>query len=166
MIRVAQATENDLPQVLEIMREAISPVWTSKALLSEIHKGDSHFIVAVDEAIVDACAVVGEADEPTPCVTAVVGFAVIRQVGTDGELLQIAVDKSARGRGVGDLLMGASLDYAKDNALDSVFLEVRGSNTAAVGLYEKHGFKPVRTRKDYYDSPVEDALVMTRGIVR
>jgi RimJ/RimL family protein N-acetyltransferase len=39
---------------------------------------------------------------------------------------------------------------------------VRESNAAAVNLYEKHGFKPFRTRRDYYSDPVEDALVMVK----
>jgi len=153
MISLVTATEKNLPQVLEIFQEAISPSWTHKALLSEISKGDSHFIVAVDES--KGCDATG-----FPLI--VVGFAVLRQVGDDGELLQIAVEKSSRGRGVGDLLIDSVLDYAAENAFNSVFLEVRCSNTAAVSLYKKHGFESVRIRKDYYNSPVEDALVMVK----
>jgi len=136
------------------MQEAISPNWTSDAFLSEMRKSDSFFLVALDDAMVD-----NETGSPR-CM----GFAVVRQVGDDGELLQIAVDKSARRSGIGSLLMEAVLDYAAKNAMHSIFLEVRSSNVAAITLYEKNGFEPVRTRKDYYDNPVEDALVMRKVV--
>jgi len=45
-----------------------------------------------------------------------------------------------------------------------VFLEVRKSNEAAIALYKKHGYKPVGLRKNYYTSPVEDAVIMARRI--
>jgi len=145
MIRVVIAAEEDLPRILEIEQDAISPPWTHGALLSAMYKDDSIFFVAIDGLSAD-----GD----------VVGFAVFRQVGDDGELLKIAVDKSARGKGFGDLLMNAVLEKAKDNAFPSIFLEVRSSNTAAIRLYEKHGFSTVRVRKNYYNYPVEDAIVM------
>ena len=179
MISIVIATEEHLDRIAEIERGAISPAWSSEALLDEMGRGDSFFIVAVEEASIGAprashptttpwvshpaTAKVGQkkAEEPFPCL----GFAVFRRVGGDGELLQIAVDESARRKGVGDTLMSAVLDYALTNDCTSVFLEVRSGNTAAIGLYEKHDFSTVRVRKDYYDCPVEDALVMSRTLV-
>jgi len=155
MVIVREAIENDILQILEIEREAISPPWTHGALLCEIYKDDSFFAVAVDEARGRSSQVRGR----SPCL---VGFAVLRRVGDDGEVLQIAVDKVRRRGGVGSLLMVSALDYARDNKLVSVFLEVRRSNTSALALYKKHGFKSVRVRKGYYDDPVEDAVVMVK----
>jgi len=154
LIIISLAKEDDLPQIIKIMQEAISPVWSSSALLNEMRKDDSYFIVAKNTAV--------KAEEPT----SVLGFAVFRRVGVDGELLIIAVYEPARRKGVGDSLMQAVLDYAGKNAFKSVFLEVRGSNEAAVHLYEKHGFEQLRVRKSYYNDPVEDALVMARGDLR
>ena len=154
MIRIAYASVKDLQRILEIMHDAISPIWTSDAFLSEMRKGDSLFLVALDDEIVDI-----ETGSPR-CM----GFAVVRQVGDDGELLQIAVDTKVRRGGIGSLLIEAVLDYAAKNSMQSVFLEVRKSNIAAISLYEKNGFEPVRTRKDYYDNPDEDAMVMKRVI--
>ena len=148
MIHIRAATEDDIPWILDIENEAISPPWTHGALLSEIYNDDSYFIIA-------------EQDRGTRG-----GFAVIRQVGDDGELLQIAVDRRSRRSRVGDLLMADALEYAVKNTLQSVFLEVRRSNTAAIGLYMKHGFKSIRVRKDYYDDPVEDAIIMVKKPVR
>jgi len=91
---------------------------------------------------------------------AIVGFVILRRMVDEGELLQIAVDKAARRRGVADMLLSAALGYAEQNNLKSVYLEVRKSNAAAIALYEKHGFKPLRHRKNYYSNPTEDATVM------
>jgi len=154
MINIVEATEEHLPSILEIGKEAISPNWTYNILLNELNNGDSTFIVAVP------CKS-DKTDEPSPCL---IGFVVLRQVGDDGEILQIAVDKSSRRCGVGDLLMTAAIDYAAEEGFMSVFLEVRESSTAAVSLYKKHGFEPIRTRKDYYNDPIEDAIIMKRDI--
>ena len=154
MIKIAYASEKDVPRIVEIMQDAVSPIWTSDAFLSEMRKSDSFFLVALDDAVVE-----NETGSPR-CM----GFAVVRQVGDDGELLQIAVDRSTRRCGIGSLLIAAVLDYSAKNALHSVFLEVRSSNVAAISLYEKNGFEPVRTRKDYYDNPTEDAIVMKKVV--
>ena len=142
MLFVDDAAEGDIPRILEIERGAISPPWTHGALLGEIYREDSFFAVA-------AC---------SP--RFLVGFAILRQMGSEGELLQIAVDKAARRRGAADALMASALRFARGRALESVFLEVRAGNAAALALYKKHGFKPVRTRKGYYSDPLEDAVVM------
>ena len=142
MVAIVPATEDDIPQILEIEREAISPPWTHGTLLSEIYRDDSYFaLAALNEEIL--------------------GFIIVRSMVDCGELLQIAVEKSKRRRGVADLLMHAVHDYAKKNALNPVFLEVRKSNAAAISLYTKHGYLLVRQRKDYYTEPVEDAMVMS-----
>ena len=148
MVAIVPATEDDIPWVLELEQEAISPPWTHGALLNEIYRDDSFFAVAVDNTV-----------SLSPCAKKL-GFIIMRGMVDCGELLQIAVAKSARRRGVADLLMSAMLDEAGKNAINSVFLEVRRSNAAAIALYKKHGYALVRQRKDYYTNPVEDAVVM------
>jgi len=140
-IDISPAAKENLAQILEIGKEAISSSWTMAFLTPEIDKEDTCFLVAQ------------MGDE-------VLGFAVFREVGDDGELLQIATRKDTRQGGVGSLLLSAVLQYAKEKSLGKVFLEVRDSNAAAIGLYEKFGFKTLRVRKGYYDNPTEDALVM------
>ena len=154
MIEIALAAENDLLDILKIEQEAMSPPWTYEALFDELNRKDSFFIVAN----MTGDGVVSSVSSPGP-----IGYAILRKVGDNGELLKIAVDKSLRGNGIGDLLMTAVLDYAEENKLKPVFLEVRVGNIAATRLYEKYEFKSVRVRKDYYNDPYEDALVMIRG---
>jgi len=163
MISISLATENDIIRILEIEWEAISPPWTHGALLNEIYREDSFFALAVTsetgfaERSVTGMAGTQSGEQKS---YAIHGFVILRCLADEGELLQIAVDKAFRRRGVADALMDATLLYASENLLKPVFLEVRKSNEAAIMLYKKHGFKSVRLRKNYYSNPFEDALVM------
>ena len=140
MIRTA--TEDDIPRILEIENEAISPPWTHGGLLGEIYNEDSFFALAID------------AEDAT------LGFVILRRMGDEGELFQIAVEKAHRQRGIADTLMEAAIDWAHGNGLGSIYLEVRESNEAAIALYKKHGFIQTGRRKGYYTEPMEDAAVM------
>ena len=163
MVKIRFTTQEDLPRIFEIEQEAMSPPWSFKAFEEELCRKDSFFIVATNNTTEPSPCV--EADEPSPCFasTCFIGYAILRQVGDDGELLKIAVEKTARGNGIGDLLMEAVLDYTEEKGFKAVFLEVRVGNIAATRLYEKYGFKSVRIRKDYYNDPFEDAIIMTKG---
>jgi ribosomal-protein-alanine N-acetyltransferase len=141
---------------LEIAKEAITPSWTHGMILEAIDKDDTYFIILNTEK--------NATNTSTFNSTQTVGFAVIRQVDTDGEILQIAVDKNVRNSGFGSKLLQNILTYAQKSGFKSVFLEVRKSNLPAIKLYKKHGFTIQRTRKNYYSEPVEDAYVMCRHV--
>ncbi len=85
------------------------------------------------------------------------GFTVARQTAPDElEILNLAVDPPFRRRGVARSLIQQLLaDYR-----GSVFLEVRQSNFAARKLYHALGFEVISVRENYYNSPVESAIVM------
>jgi len=167
MIRLTPATEDDLPGILEIEQEAISPPWTHGALLSEIYRDDSFFTVAYG-ATANSEKTTQSAGKETKdggrdsC--GVSGFVILRRMADEGELLQIAVNKTVRRCGVADTLMEAALRYSSEQALKTVFLEARRSNEAAIALYKKHGFMPVSHRRDYYSSPAEDAIVLKKEL--
>ncbi len=85
------------------------------------------------------------------------GFAVWRELTTgEWELLNVAVSPHFRRRGVASLLMDKLFIVQPD----TVFLEVRESNLAAQVLYKKYGFLPVGVRRNYYQDPTENAIVM------
>lgn len=90
----------------------------------------------------------------------VIGYSVLWCILDQGELANMAIADGHRGRGLGALLLGRMLDVARDRNVASVYLEVRASNEAAVGLYERFGFVHIGVRKGYYRKPREDALVM------
>ena len=169
------ATEEDIPRILEIERDSISPPWSHGALLSEIYNDDSFFALSAGAQSRDIDAqTVGQSPScaavslPAGAGTAkhgeVFGFIIMRRAADEGELLQVAVDEHARRRGAADGLMGAALGWARGNGVKSVYLEVRKSNEAAIGLYGKHGFVRAGVRKGYYSGPDEDAVLMRREL--
>lgn len=92
----------------------------------------------------------------------VLGYWIGSRIDDEAELANLAVDPSLRGAGVGAALLEDFL--ARVGALErtTVFLEVRVSNTAAISLYRRYGFRELARRKAYYQKPEEDAAVMAR----
>lgn len=91
---------------------------------------------------------------------AVLGYAVLSTVLDEGNLDNIAVARPARRNGVADALLSALTGFGREH-LACLMLEVRASNAPAIALYEKHGFAAAGRRKNYYDAPCEDAILMT-----
>jgi ribosomal-protein-alanine N-acetyltransferase len=94
----------------------------------------------------------------------VLGYAVAWYVADESEIANIAVDPSARHRGVGSLLLDRILRAAAEFGAKTVFLEVRVSNDEARTLYEARGFEVAGRRTKYYRKPDEDALIMRRTL--
>lgn len=88
------------------------------------------------------------------------GYAVLSVILDEGNLDNIAVAPAARRQGVADALLSALIGFGREH-LAVLMLEVRSSNAPAIALYEKHGFAAVGRRKNYYDAPREDAILMT-----
>lgn len=88
------------------------------------------------------------------------GYAVLSTVLDEGNLDNIAVAPEHRRRGVADTLLSALTGFGRGR-LARLMLEVRASNAPAIALYEKHGFAAVGRRKNYYNAPREDAVLMT-----
>lgn len=91
---------------------------------------------------------------------ALLGYAVLSTVLDEGNLDNIAVAPEARRNGIADALLSALTAFGREH-LSRLMLEVRSSNAPAIALYEKHGFIAVGRRKNYYDAPREDAILMT-----
>ena len=91
---------------------------------------------------------------------AVVGAALLRVVAGEGELLRIAVHPDVRRQGVGRILLRGVLSAIADACPLGVYLEVRASNVAARQLYARAGFVESGRRRDYYEGPREDAILM------
>lgn len=85
-------------------------------------------------------------------------FATITLEGTEAELDDIAILPKAEGKGLANCLLNNIFEDLKQAGISTLFLEVRRSNTRAIRLYEKNGFVSYRERKNYYLSPVEDAI--------
>ena len=90
----------------------------------------------------------------------VLGFAGVHIIAGEGYITNIAVCESARRCGIGKMMLERIIDICKDKCT-FVTLEVRVSNTPAISLYEKLGFETLGIRKNFYEKPTEDAVIMT-----
>ena len=105
------------------------------------------------------------ADASTDLITLPGGFALIRMIADEAELLTLAVDPDHRRKGTATTLMAQASMRARARGAISLFLEVAADNAGAIALYEKAGFARTGRRPDYYGCPNGtrlDALIMAR----
>ena len=140
---VVNADETMLPQIEAIEQACFSMPWTRGQLAAQLDENRHVFLAAVDD-------------------DRVLGYVGMMYVLDEGYIANVAVAPEARRQGIGRALISALLQRADELELAFVTLEVRPSNTAAVALYSAFGFEPVGRRKNYYDKPSEDALLMTK----
>ncbi|MCK5757651.1 MAG: ribosomal protein S18-alanine N-acetyltransferase [Clostridiales bacterium] len=96
------------------------------------------------------------------CKDEVVSYAGLWHVLEESHVTNIAVKKGYRKRGIGKKTINILLDAARKLDVKTVTLEVRESNIAAIGLYEKVGFFKAGRRKKYYTDNFEDAIIMNK----
>ena len=90
----------------------------------------------------------------------IVGFAGIKIILDEAELMNIVVNKASRHSGIGTLLLNKLLEICKEKNLDSIFLEVNEKNLNAQKLYKNFGFETISIRKNYYNS--DNGIVMKK----
>lgn len=132
-----------LDGVAELERMCFTTPWTQAMLEEELYNDTASFIVAEGED------------------GSVLGYAGLHAILDEGYIDNVAVRPDCRRQGIADRLLDVFCRFGEAN-LSFLTLEVRPSNTAAVALYEKHGFAEAGRRRDYYENPKEDALLLTR----
>ncbi|MGN0165652.1 MAG: ribosomal protein S18-alanine N-acetyltransferase [Lachnospiraceae bacterium] len=140
--------ERHLGTVARIEQESFSEPWSPDALKNTLNNSDYRFYCLVD------------VENRTT-----LGYVGLVLSWGEGEIVSVAVDESCRGKGLGSLLLKEVLKREKETGTERLFLEVRKSNKAAIRLYEKTGFGVDGVRKNFYRKPVEDALLMSVGLV-
>ena len=138
----------DLDAVTEIERASFADPWSTAEFASVLNAGQAIFLVAE----------VGEKN-------GIIGYVIAMAVLDQAEILNVAVAPDQRGAGLGGGMLDAALLEVERRGAESVFLEVRVSNAAARALYASRGFVEISRRKNYYRTPVEDALVMQKAVI-
>ena len=146
--QICPAAEADLEAIEAIEVACFSLPWTREQLLSQLPDEQHEFLTAKDDT------------------GAVLGYVGMMTVLDEGYISNVAVRPDCRRRGIADALIRETLDAADRRELAFVTLEVRSGNEAAIALYAKHGFLPVGRRKNYYELPREDAILMTKFLDR
>lgn len=89
-----------------------------------------------------------------------VAYLIGRKIPPEAEIYRIAVSEDKRQRGIGYRLLSFALKTERGCGVESVFLEVRSKNTPAIALYHSFGFRQLGVRKNYYQNPADDAIIM------
>lgn len=142
-VRIVPMTVDHLDEVAELERICFSVPWSRNMLAEELDNLLSAFLVALDDS------------------GRVVGYAGVQVVLDEGYITNVAVRPECRRQGIAGKLLQVFLDFAKGNRLAFLTLEVRASNYDAIALYGSRGFRSVGRRKNYYEHPREDAIIMT-----
>ena len=141
--QIVPMDRSHIDQIAQLEQACFSSPWTANMLTDALFDTQASFIVAEDE----------EGN--------VLGYAGLHVIVDEGYIDNVAVEPDARRHGVASALLDVFCRFGEAN-LAFLSLEVRASNAAAIGLYEKHGFAQVGLRKNYYEKPKEDAVIMTR----
>jgi ribosomal-protein-alanine N-acetyltransferase len=133
----------DLPEILAIEQASFPVPWTHENFLHELERNPF------------ACNRVVRLRHG-----GVAGYASAWMVDSEVRINNLAIHKDFRGLGYGEALLGSLLELGRSLGCIRATLEVRPSNTPAIRLYLKMGFREVGRRKGYYSDTHEDALVM------
>lgn len=89
------------------------------------------------------------------------GYGIMSVAARESHILNLCVRPGAQRRGHGERILRHLCAVARGERAATTFLEVRPSNEVAIRLYERHGFRRIGTRRDYYPHPRgrEDAFV-------
>jgi [ribosomal protein S18]-alanine N-acetyltransferase len=147
-LAIRAMVEGDLDRVMAIAASlATAPQWNRSAYEAAIASGDGPRRIAL---------VAERSGE-------VIGFVVARVVGPVADIETIAIVAKEQGFGFGSSLMLAVLGELRLDGVEDAELEVRASNGAALGMYERAGFREVGRRRGYYREPIEDAVLLRMG---
>lgn len=140
-LQIKPLTEEYVDQVCVLEEEAFSMPWHRESFLEMILNKDACYLVGLmEEEVVASCG--------------------LRNIVGDGEITNVVTKSSARGRGIGEQMLLKLLEEGTAMGVEAFTLEVRKSNDAAIHLYEKLGFVTEGVRKNFYEDPTEDALIM------
>ena len=135
----------DLDQVMEIEEDLFSVPWTREGFLTYLLKKDTMFFVVEEKE-------------------KILGFCSMMTVLDEGDILNVAVRRDRQKEGIGQFLVDSILRMADLQGISLVHLEVREGNQTARRLYERLGFKEDGLRRNYYEDPVENAVLMTKAM--
>ena len=145
-VNVVPMSADHLDELARLEKICFSRPWSRTMLAEELDNQCAAFLVAVE-----------------PVTEKVVGYAGLLVMADEGYITNVAVFPEYRRRGVAEQLIAVFDNFARGNHLAFLTLEVRPSNAAAIALYQSFGFEEVGRRRNYYDLPKEDALILTKN---
>lgn len=143
MVRIDQATVKDVEQIVEIEKDTFSDAWSKGAILDTLAQKQAFILVARE----------GED---------ILAYSILYYVLDECEIARIAVRKDRKRKGIGKQLLGGLSAYCKMLGVHKILLDVREGNEGARSFYADCGFQIDGIRKQFYDHPREDAVLMSK----
>ena len=138
---IEEMTPEDIPEVAELERQVFSAPWSEAGFLSSLRSPDTLYLVVRQEG-------------------RLVGYCGFLRSFDEADVMNVAVAPEFRNAGIGQRMLRELMSRGRARGVLRYTLEVRQSNAAAIHLYEKLGFAAVGVRKDFYEKPVESAVIM------
>ena len=142
-IEIKVMTQDDLKTIKNILTSDFDEFWNYNIFKEELQSENSKYLVAKLN-------------------NEIIGFAGIKIIIDEADIMNIVTKKAVRNRGVGTLLLSKIIYLCKKLNLISISLEVNEINKSAIHLYENFGFEKVGNRKNYYNS--SNAILMTKEL--
>ena len=144
-MQIRPMTRNDCEQVAALEAVSFSVPWSLRAFTDTVEKENFRYFVAEES---------GE----------ILGYCGFLYVLDEAEIPNVCVKASARKQGVGKQMMSVLIEEAAKLDISTLFLEVRESNVPARTLYRSLGFVEDGIRKNFYEQPVENAVLMSKSL--
>jgi len=141
-LEIRRLTYADLPELITIERRAFPTPWSLAMFVLELSKPASVCLAALRDG-------------------QMIGFLICSRYDTVWHIMNVAVDPDCRREGIASTLL-TDLLRRIDGKGARFTLEVRESNTGAIDLYERFGFRVAGRRRRYYQDNGEDAVIMWR----
>ena len=141
-LKIENMTSNNLESIKDILLSDFDDFWNYNILKKELECSNSHFIIVKNN-------------------NEIVGFAGLKVIVDEADIMNIVVKKTFRHNGIGSILLENLISYAKDNNLKTITLEVNEHNLSAIRLYDKFNFDHIGIRKKYYNGE-SDAIIMSK----
>lgn len=137
--------EEHIGGIAEIERLCFSLPWSENALKDELENENAHFLTALTFGRVS-------------------GYIGVIEICGEADITNVAVHPDFRRMGIGKNLLDTAEKQAIERKCENITLEVRESNTAAIKLYSANGYKQIGVRKNFYEKPTENAVLMTKQL--
>ena len=144
-IIIRRMSYKDIPEVAYVEKTCFSMPWSEKSFEDSLSLDYAYFFTA-------------------ECDNKIVGYVGMYQVADEGDITNIAVLPQYRRNGIAGRLISEVKNISKELGIRVINLEVRESNENAISLYKKNGFKDMGIRKNFYEKPVENAIIMENEI--
>ena len=142
--KISKMTLDDLEIIKDILISDFDDFWNYDILKQELECENSYFVIVKTN------------DE-------IVGFAGLKIILDEADIMNIVVKKHFRHNGIGSLLLESLISYSKSLNLKTITLEVNEYNSSAINLYNKFNFNKLGIRKKYYEGTI-DAIIMSKSL--